>query len=280
MKIIATIGLCFLLSTAAFSQTAQELNYQGIEFAKNGKFDEAFKIFEKAINLYPDASGPYTNRGNIYRMRKSYDLAIADYSKSIELSPDNLDVNYARANAYLDARNFEMAILDYSTIIERNPSFKDIFFDRAYAYIMLENFEGAKADLESQLEITPSDFKSQANLINIKKKLELYDEAILDYDKLIREFPNQPDLHIVYNNRADLYSKIGNHVLALQDVNKAIEINNEYDLGFLNRASIQLNLGNEKEACKDFKKAIKLGVENNKHFKIDDDYEKLKKLCQ
>lgn len=280
MKKILTLIILLITTQNLISQTAEELNSEGIEFAKKGKIDKAFSIFEKAIKLYPESPGPYSNRGNVYRMRKEYDLAISDYSKSLELNPNNLNVLYTRANTYLDKGNFEMAISDYSKIIEKKPTFSDIYFDRAYANIRLENYEIAKTDLESQLEITPKDFKSLANLINIKKKLGLFEEALADYKKIVTEFPNQPNLHILYNNWASLYREIEKPKEALKKINEALKIKKKYDIGLFNRASIYLELGDEKEACKDFKKALKLDLEKNEHFEADEDFEKLKQLCE
>jgi len=280
MKKILAITILLITTQNLISQTADELNSKGIEFAKKGKIDKAFEIFEEAIKLFPDSPGPYSNRGNVYRMRKEYDLAINDYSKSLELYPDNFNVRYSRANTYMDKGNFEMAISDYSKIIEKKPTFSDIYFDRAYANIRLENYENAKTDLESQLEITPKDFKSLANLINIKKKLELSNEALADYQKIVTEFPNQPNLHVLYNNWASLYREIENPKEALLKINQALKLKKDYDIGLFNRAGIYLELGKEKDACKDFKKALKLNLEKNEHFEADEDFEKLKQLCE
>jgi tetratricopeptide (TPR) repeat protein len=280
MKKILAISILLFATQNLISQTADELNSKGIEFAKKGNIDKAFEIFEEAIKLFPESPGPYSNRGNVFRMRKEYDLAIEDYSKSLELHPNNFNVLYARANTYMDKGNFEMAISDYSKIIEKKPTFSDIYFDRAYANIRLENYENAKTDLESQLEITPKDFKSLANLINIKKKLGLFNDALADYQKIVTEFPNQPNLHIVYNNWANLYRKIENPKEALIKINQALKLKNDYDIGFFNRAAIYLELGEEKDACIDFMKALRLDLEKNEHFKADADFEKLKQLCE
>ena len=280
MKKILAKAILLITSQNLISQTAEELNSKGIDFAKKGKIDKAFSIFEKAIELYPESPAPYSNRGNVYRMREEYELAINDYSKSLELYPDNLNVLYARANTYMDNGDFEMAISDYSIIIEKKPSFPDIYFDRAYANIRLEKYENAKTDLESQLKITPKDFKSLANLINIKKKLELFDEALADYEKIATEFPNQPNLHILYSNWASLYREIEKPKDALEKGNQALKFKKNYDIGLFNRAGIYLELGEEKNACKDFKKALKLNLELNEHFEVDEDFEKLKKLCE
>jgi tetratricopeptide (TPR) repeat protein len=280
MKKNILLLISILLSTSVFCQeSVTDLNTKGIEFAKKGQIEKAFNLFESAIKINPNFPDAYSNRGNVFRMQKKYDLAINDYSKSIELKP-NLNVIYARANTYKDNNNLQNAIKDYTTIINSNPSFPDIFFDRAYTYIRLENYNNAKKDLESQLQLDPKDFKSLANLIGIKKKLELYEEALADYEKILKEFPNQPDLHKLYNNRASLYQEIKNYEKALEDANKALEIKDDYDIGYLNRGEIYMKLGNEKKACQDFKKALKLGLEKNEHFKSDKDFEDLKKLCE
>lgn len=279
MKKILVV-LAIVTTQNLIAQSAKELNSKGIEFAKKGKIDKAFSIFNNAIQQYPDSPGPYSNRGNIYRIRKEYDLAIQDYSKSLELNSENLDVLYARANTYLDMADFEMAIADYTTIIDKNPSYPNIYFDRAYARIRLEKYSDAKSDLESQFQLTPKDFKSLANLINIKKILELYDEALSDYEKLLKEFPNQPNLHIVYNNKANLHRKLDQLDDALLNINKALEIKRNYDIGLFNRACIYLALEEEKKACDDFKNALKLNLEKNEHFQVDKDFEKLKEICQ
>jgi len=272
--------LLLLISLTAFSQKELVFNKEGIEYAKNGRIQLAFDSFNNAIKANPNFSNAYTNRGNIFRMQKKYDLAIKDYSKSIELNPENLGVVYSRANTYSDKEDFKNAIKDYSIIIDQNPSFTDIYFDRAYANIRLENYNDAKNDLESQLALTPTDFKSLANLINIKTKLKLYDEALVDYEKILIAYPNQPNLHILYSNRANLYKDINQLPKALESINMALTINNEYDIGFLNSADINLKLGNKEQACTDFKKALSLGVQKNEHFKVDEDFRMLKKNCE
>jgi tetratricopeptide (TPR) repeat protein len=280
MKKILAIVIISIITQNLISQTSEELNSEGIGLAKKGEIDKAFSIFEKAIKLYPESPSPYANRGNVYRMQKEYDLAIIDYTKSFELNPNDLNVLYARANTYMDNGNFEMAISDYSKIIEKQPSFLDIYFDRASANIKLEKYENAKTDLESQLEITPQDFKSLANLINMKMKLKLYDEALVGYQKIVNEFPNQPNLYILYNNWASLYREIEKPEKALVKINQALTLNNNFDIGLFNRAGIYLELSDEKNACTDFKKALELNLEKNKHFEADEDFEKLKKICE
>ena len=134
--------------------------------------------------------------------------------------------------------------------------------------------------MEQQLVINPKDFKSLANLINLKTHLKMNKEALADYEKLLRDFPNESDMHIIYNNRANLYVELKELDKALADINKALELKADYDMGYLNRAEIYNKMGNKKLACADFNKAQQLKVELNKHFEADEDYLSVKKLCE
>jgi Tfp pilus assembly protein PilF len=50
-------------------------------------------------------------------------------------------------------------------------------------------------------------------------------------------------------------------------------------VGYLTRAGIYLDLEDKKNACKDFKKALSLDLEKHPSFEVDEDFEKLKSLC-
>lgn len=270
----------FLLSLTTFAQKEVELNEQGIEYAKKGDLEKAFDLFNKAIETNPKYPNGFSNRGQVYRQMKKYDLAIIDFTKSLELNADNPNIISARADAYMSVNNFEKATTDYTTIINKNPSYKDIYFDRGYSYIMQKKYEEAKKDMEQQLVLNPNDFKSLANLINLKKHLKMNTEALADYESLIKNFPNQPNMHIVYNNRANLYQDLNELDKALADINKALEIKPDYDMGYLNRAEIYNKMGEKKLACEDFSRAKQLKVESNKYFEADKDYLSVKKLCE
>lgn len=272
------IALLLLITLPFQAQTEAELNTKGIEWAKKGDLKKAFELFNQAITTNPKFSSAYTNRGNVYRQQGQFELAISDYSKSYELYP-NVDVLYFRANTYMDFEQYAKAEADYTSIINLEPSYSDIYFDRAYACIMQKKYQEAKEDMEKQLVLNPRDFKSLANLINLKKQLDLKEEALADYEKLLKEFPDAEDMHIIYNNRANLYTDLKQLDKALDDINKALTINPNYDLGYLNRAEIYQKMGNKVKACENFKKAQALKVESNRHFEADEDYLEVKKLC-
>lgn len=276
-KVFIIITLVMALNS--YSQTEVDLNKKGIEYAQKGDFKKAFELFNEAIQTNPKYANAYANRGQVYRQQGQNDLAITDFTKSLALYPDDPYLLHTRAETYMDLESFEKAATDYTNIIRKDPSYPDIYFDRAYCYIRQKNYAEAKKDMEQQLVLYPKDFKSLANLINLKKQLKMNKEALIDYEKLLKEFPNEPDMHIVYNNRGNLYQEMNDLDHALADINKAISIKTDYDMGYLNRAEIYNKMGNKEKACEDFSIAQKLKVESNKHFEADEDYLSVKKLC-
>ena len=51
--------------------------------------------FNEKVKLDPDAAGGYSKRGDLYRLRKEYDLSVADYDQVIKIEPES-------AKGYID----------------------------------------------------------------------------------------------------------------------------------------------------------------------------------
>lgn len=280
MRYLLTFLLAFTLSLNAYAQKEAKLNSKGIEYAKIGELKKALECFNEAISINPEFWSAYPNRANIYREQGQPGLAIADYNKSLEYNPGNTHILFARGKTYVDLKSYDKALADFTAIIEREPTYPDVYFKRALTYIIQGNYEKAKTDLEQQLKLTPKDFATTANLIGIKRKLKLLREALTDYDKLLKDFPNAEDLQIVYNNRAGLYYDLKEYENALIEVNKALKIKDNYDMGYLTRAEIYYKMGNKEETCANYHKALDLGIESNRFFESDEDYVGIRKMCE
>ena len=85
-KILFTLVL--LVSFSSFGQTAKD--YFDSAFNKNEAKDYygAIADYSKVIELDPNNSDVYVNRGDTKNSLKDYYGAIADYTKAIELDPD------------------------------------------------------------------------------------------------------------------------------------------------------------------------------------------------
>ena len=80
-------------------------------------------------------------------------------------------------------------------------------------------------------------------------------QAIEDSNKAIELNPKYAE---AYNTRAVAYGSLGNHRQAIEDYNKAIELNPKYAMAYNNRAVAYGSLGNHRQATEDYNKAIEL----------------------
>ncbi|WP_413538709.1 tetratricopeptide repeat protein [Enterococcus malodoratus] len=73
-----------------------ENNLKGIELEKNGKIDEAIKLYENNVKNSFDGNHPYDRLAIIYRKRKDYNNEIRVLQSAIDtfekISPDRRDV--------------------------------------------------------------------------------------------------------------------------------------------------------------------------------------------
>ena len=103
---------------------------------------------------------------------------------------------------------------------------------------------------------------------NVKYELDDYRGAIQDYNKAIELNPKD---EIAYYNRGNAKSKLEDYHGAIQDYNKAIELNPNDKDAYNFRGIAKFKLGDTNGACLDFSKAGELGLEKA--------YEAIKRLC-
>ena len=81
-------------------------------------FQKQIYFYTKAIEINPNDSDTYNNRGIVYDDLKKYDLAISDYSKAIEINPNYAKAYNNRGNAYRHIDNFRKAKADAMKSVE------------------------------------------------------------------------------------------------------------------------------------------------------------------
>ena len=73
---------------------------KGIEFYKQGKYDQAGKAFEEAIKIKPNDVYALYGLGNTYYCKAKYDDAVKIYSRAIKINPEYAKVHYSLSLAY------------------------------------------------------------------------------------------------------------------------------------------------------------------------------------
>jgi tetratricopeptide (TPR) repeat protein len=102
--ILQILLVLFLLTSYAATSYGQgkfsQYYNKGIEYYKEGKYDQAGKEFGKALELKPNHVYAMYGLGNTYYCKAKYDEAVKTYIKAIKLNPDYPKVHYSLSLAY------------------------------------------------------------------------------------------------------------------------------------------------------------------------------------
>ena len=204
--------------------TAEDHFYLGLRLQQQGDPEKARDHYDKAIELNPQFSEAYYNRGNARRASDDHQGAITDYGKAIELNPQDAEAYNNRGNAKADSGNHQEAITDYDKAIELNPQDAKAYNNRGNIKVASGDYQGAITDYDKAIELNPQDAKAYNNRGNIKVASGDYQGAITDYDEAIKINPQDTG---AYYNRGNAKKASGNEAGAHKDFAKAKELDNE-----------------------------------------------------
>ena len=122
-------------------------NNRGVAYLNTMDFEAAIEDFNKAIDLTPDDARFYNSRGVAYVGKGDFEAAIEDFNKAIDLTPDDVRFYNSRGVAYRSAGDFEAAIEDFNKAIDLDPDDAEVYTNRGEAWLHLEEWQKAKADL-------------------------------------------------------------------------------------------------------------------------------------
>ncbi len=94
----------------------------GFNRLKKGDYRGAIEDFNKAIEIDPNNSDNFNNRGIARSELGDHQGAIEDYTRAIALDPNDAAAYSNRGNSKSKLKDYEGAISDYSKAIEIAPS--------------------------------------------------------------------------------------------------------------------------------------------------------------
>src|SRR5260221_8310045 len=127
LKLIKSTLLLLLLVPACSEKPAIEFYNNGGDALQAGRYADAIKLYTKAIQLEPDYTYAFNDRGYAYSCLKDYQNAIHDYDKAIAFKPDYVLAFANRGDAYLGLKNYENALRDYAKVIALKPDYAEAF---------------------------------------------------------------------------------------------------------------------------------------------------------
>ena len=218
-------------------------------------YEKALEFFNKSIEMTNNYL-PVMNRARLYMKMERNDDAIKDFNKAIELDPNIALIYYYRAREYYESNeDYDKALIDYKKALELKPDDTTYMFKVAYAASNSSNKKEALEYYLKILEIQPDESSTLNNVAliydgdfgNFEKALEFYGKAI----------KVDPEVSMYYRNRAQLLDKLQRNEEALDDYNKAVELE-PIALNYWKRSEYYKKIEKYQEALIDSKKSLDL----------------------
>jgi len=98
---------------------------EALFYSRNGRYQEALKIYDKSLLIKPTNILALINKGNTLKMLRRFNEALEIYNKALEISPNNPDVLYNIASVYSLLKNRDKMLCYLSHTFQNDGQYKD-----------------------------------------------------------------------------------------------------------------------------------------------------------
>ena len=225
--------------------------------------------FTKAIKLDPDKASVYQrwaiaeqHFGDILQAKELINKAFSCKDANEEID----EKYYIRGVISSILKDTVQALSDFTKALQINPYFYSAYESRAGLYARNNRFEEAERDMNRMIAIV----KKNADKAKLYSAQAVVQAQIMDFrkaeayiSKAIELNPNEPFYYIL---RAMYHSYVmtDNFGIAdknriLDDINKAISLDNKMWQSYLMKAGLETYFGDSKTGCENVQRAIELG---------------------
>jgi tetratricopeptide (TPR) repeat protein len=236
--LLSIIFLFLSIANSYGQKTAQEFFKKANEKAGTGDIPNAVNLYSKAIELNPNMTIAYVDRGTLKYSVKDYNGAIDDFSEVIKQKPDYSEAYFLRGNSYFFLKEIDSACKDFKSADK-------------FGYPKAKERIGTVC-IDSVIN-SPNKYFFEANK---KFNQQNYQKALEDYSKAIEL---KPDFAKAYVMRGLVKDEMEDYKGAIADFTKAIEIDAKNVEAYLYRGLSLNNLNNKTAGCLDLKKASDMG---------------------
>ena len=268
-------------------ETADSLNYIGLNKLDDLKLDEAIEYFSRAINKEEKNSQYHYNLGQAYFLKGWFDEAQRCFNTAICLEPTNEQYhyslayllyksgNYAGAEAHLNPENFDSKVLlqviksekgdlaspkvELEKLLNDNPDNETILYSLSKIYYNLDMFKQAKTITGKVVELNPKNFDYQMFDTRLMIKLGMLEDAENKINELLEKYPNYYYAKVL---KAELTLEKKDYDELFETAQELIETDYNHYEGYYYNALALFEKEDVNFAIESLKKAISLDVNN------------------
>jgi len=228
---------------------------------------EALRMLDKALLLDPDDPACRLNRSNLLLADNDLAAARKDLDSVLSSAPDLLPALLSRAHVRMYLGDLSAAQKDFDLILRDHPDCTPALIGRSVVWDSRGDRDRSMQDLDAAIQTSPEHAQSiEVSRLVTKASLadrnQQYDEAIHAASEAIEL---EPENYRARRCRAGAYWYSEQFVNAVQDYTHLIEVQEEPDSGAYNgRGQVYAELGDFELALQDLERAVEIGRKSDK----------------
>ena len=257
-------------------------------FHKQGKLDDAFKLYKelhklipheiifinllaqvsleknkhldgiewlkKSLNVNPNQFLVHLNLGTAYFELSQFEEALKHFEASIQIEPQYALAHYNKGQTEKNLARYQDALKSYNRAIQLNPQYAEAMNGIGRVYYALKLHDEELEAYQHALIANPRYVEACFNLGVTYAELKKWDEAIPYYEKAAHIHPNYEQ---AYNNLGVALEAMQRYDEAIVAYQKAISIKPKYPEAYNNMAVAYHNQYQYKKAEEAYQQAIK-----------------------
>jgi protein O-GlcNAc transferase len=220
-----------------------------------GRFEDALKCYEAAIQQSPRLARAHLNCGNVLLAMGKAEEARDALQAAINLDPTYAAAHFNLGNASAQMGRHEEALQAYREAIRLKPDFVDAEVAQGCVQQDIGRFKDAVESYRRALEIRPDYVEVHGNLGSVLRKLGQSQEAAASYRRALEINPGSVEMCL---ELGITLSDSGQHDEALTHLRRGLEIKSDYAELHKARGAVLFDLGRMEEAKTCFRRALEL----------------------
>jgi tetratricopeptide (TPR) repeat protein len=190
-------------------------------YAAIGEPEEAITYYTTAMDMDPNYSEYYNERGNLLLSLGRLEEARRDYLSAIKLSAPYPEVHANLGQCYRMLGLLPKAVEEYSLSLDLQPDQLLALLGRAQSYEGLGQSQQAIADYDAVLALKPDQWEALANRATLHYEAGRLEACAMDLTQAIALAPQNPDLYL---NRSILFEDSGRITEAIADLESSLRL--------------------------------------------------------
>ncbi len=217
----------------------------GMDRARSSVWNDDRRLWEEAVNHYPDNRGGHLNLGVAYMNRKQFNLAEGEFRRALAVSPEYPRAYYALGQLALRRERYDEARQWLLRVMALVPDYPGTHYVLGEVERKQGRAEAAEAAFRRAVELNPRDAKAHERLGLLAQQAGNDAAAETLYLAALR---NNPDSALARNNLGTIYIKRQDWSRALEHFTAAVRRNQDDVDAAYNRAMALDMMGNKDEA--------------------------------